>query len=75
MAEINEVDGVITMEGNRFSMKVDKSRKIYVKDKDKDSYSYIDFKTPEGMTSGEKKKFLYEIYRRIEAKLSTNTNI
>lgn len=69
MTEIKNVDGVIILTASKFDLKIDKSRKIYVKNKDKNTFIYIGHDSPEGMSSDEKKKLLYELYRRIDSKM------
>jgi len=69
MPDIKEKDGVVILESSDFDMKIDKSRKIYVKRKDQNNFSYTGHDTPEGMSSIEKKKVLYDIYRHIQSKI------
>jgi len=71
MPEIKERDGVIILESDRFDLKIDKARKIYVKRKEENSFSYINHDTPPGMTAVEKKKVIYELYRHIDSKLKS----
>jgi hypothetical protein len=72
MVEINEKDGVVFLEAPQFDLKIDKSRKIYIKSKESNNYKYVGHDAPEGMPILEKKKLLYDISRRIEAKLREN---
>jgi hypothetical protein len=69
MPDIREKNGAIILESDEFDLKVDKSRKIYIKRRDVLNFTYIGHDIPIGYTSDEKKKMLYEIYRRVDSKL------
>lgn len=68
MVKITEKDGVITLDGEEFSLKIDKSRKIYIKKINENNFSYIDHDTEIGMSSDDKKRYLYGLYRLIDSK-------
>jgi hypothetical protein len=68
MVDIVDKDGVVTLVAEDYELKIDKSRTIYVKPKNKNSFTSIGHEIPPGLSSEEKKRVLYELYTRIEAK-------
>lgn len=62
MVNIFEKDGIFTLIGEDFDIKIDNNRKIYVKKKNVKNYENIGSEIPLGYTSEEKKKFIYNLY-------------
>lgn len=70
MTSIVEKDGNIILLGDKFDLKIDVNRKIYVKPKKEKIFRGIDREVPVGLTSVEKKQLLYKLYFHIESKLN-----
>jgi len=62
MVVINERDGIFTLEGEEFSIKIDNNRKIYVKKKNENKFNSIGSELDIGYTAEEKKKYIYNLY-------------
>ena len=71
MVDIVEREGVILLSGV-FDMKIDNNRVVYVKKKKDNVYKQIE-SMPQGYTSIEKKKYLYNLYNNILKKLSESS--
>ena len=63
-----ESDGDIILDGENFSLKVDKNRKIYLKNNmiQNPSYTYLNFDMPINMSADMKKQYLMTHYKEIE---------
>ena len=68
MVNITEKDGVIVLDGY-FDMKIDNNRIVYIKKKKDNIYKKIE-EIPQGFTSEQKKKYLYQLYSAILKKLN-----
>lgn len=68
MVNITEKDGVIILDGY-FDMKIDNNRIVYIKKKKDNIYKKIE-EIPQGFTSEQKKKYLYQLYSAILKKLN-----
>lgn len=64
MVEIREKDGVFSLDGQEFDVKIDNNRRIYVRKKGKKSFEGVGEITI-GYTYEEKKKFLYNFYNAL----------
>ncbi len=71
MVNIHEKDGVFTLEGTSFDLKIDNNREIYIKKKSDSKFIGINSQIEKGYTSDEKKKYLYNLYVEINNKLPT----
>ena len=69
MVNIIEKDGIITLDGDTFDLKIDNNRRVYVKHKNEKIYRGIDEEVEIGMSAYEKKKYLYELYQMMQKKL------
>lgn len=68
MATIYDRDGVVFLNGEEFSLKIDGGRKIYIKTKEDSQYSWIGHYCPDHYTLDMKKNYLSNLYQMILAK-------
>lgn len=68
MANITEKEGVILLSG-MFDMKIDNNRIVYVKKKNDTIYKKVE-QLPQGLTSDDKKRYLYNFYNGVVKKLN-----
>lgn len=69
MARIYDKDGVAFLEGDMVDLKIDGSRKIYIKEKSKQTYTFIEHQCPENLTIVEKQQFLSKLNSMVEMKI------
>jgi hypothetical protein len=71
-----EIDGEIILDGQNFSLKVDKNRKIYVKNNLSQNpvFNYINVDIPLNMNSEMKKAYLAAHYKKIESDWQAKQN-
>jgi len=69
LVNIIEKDGIITLDGQHFDLKIDNNRKIYIKRKSERQFRGLDEEVEVGMTSQQKQQYLYELYSLILKKL------
>ncbi len=70
MVNITEIDGIFTLNGERFDLKIDNNRKIYIKNKSEKSFNSVGSEIPLGYSSEEKKKYLYNLYLKLNERFS-----
>jgi len=75
MVNIIERDGIITLDGQFFDLKIDNNRLIYIKNKKDTQFKSIGEEVEQGLSSVEKKQFLYELYTKILQKLQDRQGI
>lgn len=75
MVNIIERDGIITLDGQFFDLKVDNNRKIYIRKKGLNQFKSIDEELEPGLSSQEKQQYLYELYSLILKKLQDRQGI
>jgi len=75
MAKIYDKDGVVFLEGTLVDLKIDGARRIYIKVKEKNLYTYTGHECPEDLKIMEKKEFLSKLNSMIESKFNGENNI
>jgi len=75
MVNIVERDGIITLDGQYFDLKIDNNRLIYIKKKGMNQFKSIGEEVEQGLSSQEKQQFLYELYTKILQKLQDRQGI
>jgi len=75
MTSIIEKDNSIILTGDKFDLKIDNNRKLYIKKKDEKKFSFVDYEVPIGLTSVEKKQLLYKLYFVIESRINGEENV
>lgn len=67
MVNITEKDGIVTLHGEDFELKIDNNRQVYVKKNDEKNFSSVG-EIEKGYNLDMKKKYLYNLYQRIMEK-------
>lgn len=69
MVDIIEDGSNIILRGDNYNLKIDTNRIIYVKPKKSSIYKSINNEVPYGLDRDAKKRFLVELYQKLEYRL------